>query len=142
LRLDGTAALSLRRAHASVVTPVSRPRRHRGGTGGRGPAPHRPRLSNGEPRGRADPVRPRRAPARGARRQPARGVALRGPRTARRARPRGRAPAGSVLHALARQGSLVSVRIGTSGYNYREWKGTFYPADLPAAKMLPYYAAR
>jgi uncharacterized protein YecE (DUF72 family) len=32
--------------------------------------------------------------------------------------------------------------VGTSGYNYPEWKGTFYPADLPAAKMLPYYAAR
>src|SRR5262249_6820341 len=23
-----------------------------------------------------------------------------------------------------------------------EWKGSFYPSDLPAAKMLPYYAAR
>ncbi len=32
--------------------------------------------------------------------------------------------------------------VGTSGYNYPEWKGTFYPVDLPAAKMLPYYAAR
>jgi uncharacterized protein YecE (DUF72 family) len=32
--------------------------------------------------------------------------------------------------------------IGTSGYNYPEWKGSFYPADLPAAKMLPYYSAR
>ena len=32
--------------------------------------------------------------------------------------------------------------IGTSGYNYPEWKGSFYPEDLPAAKMLPYYAAR
>jgi len=32
--------------------------------------------------------------------------------------------------------------IGTSGYNYPEWKGNFYPADLPASKMLPYYAAR
>ena len=32
--------------------------------------------------------------------------------------------------------------IGTSGYNYPEWKGSFYPANLPAAKMLPYYAAR
>lgn len=32
--------------------------------------------------------------------------------------------------------------VGTSGYNYPEWKGNFYPADLPAAKMLPYYAAR
>jgi uncharacterized protein YecE (DUF72 family) len=32
--------------------------------------------------------------------------------------------------------------VGTSGYNYPEWKGSFYPADLPAAKMLPYYAER
>ena len=32
--------------------------------------------------------------------------------------------------------------VGTSGYKYPEWKGKFYPADLPAAKMLPYYAAR
>lgn len=32
--------------------------------------------------------------------------------------------------------------IGTSGYSYPEWKGTFYPADLPAAKMLEYYAGR
>jgi uncharacterized protein YecE (DUF72 family) len=32
--------------------------------------------------------------------------------------------------------------IGTSGYNYPEWKGSFYPENLPAKKMLPYYAAR
>jgi uncharacterized protein YecE (DUF72 family) len=32
--------------------------------------------------------------------------------------------------------------IGTSGYNYPEWKGSFYPAGLPAAKMLAYYSAR
>jgi uncharacterized protein YecE (DUF72 family) len=32
--------------------------------------------------------------------------------------------------------------IGTSGYNYPEWKGSFYPADLASAKMLPYYAER
>jgi uncharacterized protein YecE (DUF72 family) len=32
--------------------------------------------------------------------------------------------------------------VGTSGYNYPEWKGTFYPSDLPASKMLPYYAQR
>jgi uncharacterized protein YecE (DUF72 family) len=36
----------------------------------------------------------------------------------------------------------MPVWIGTSGYNYPEWKGKFYPADLSAAKMLPYYAAR
>src|SRR5436190_970251 len=38
--------------------------------------------------------------------------------------------------------SNMTVWIGTSGYNYPEWKGSFYPADLPTAKMLPYYAAR
>jgi uncharacterized protein YecE (DUF72 family) len=32
--------------------------------------------------------------------------------------------------------------IGTSGYNYPEWKGNFYPPDLPSAKMLRYYSAR
>jgi uncharacterized protein YecE (DUF72 family) len=32
--------------------------------------------------------------------------------------------------------------IGTSGYNYLEWRGSFYPATLPPAKMLPFYAAR
>ena len=30
--------------------------------------------------------------------------------------------------------------VGTSGYNYPEWKGTFYPQKMPAAKMLPFYA--
>ena len=25
----------------------------------------------------------------------------------------------------------------TSGYNYPEWKGSFYPETLSAAKMLP-----
>ena len=34
------------------------------------------------------------------------------------------------------------ILVGTSGYNYPEWKGSFYPADLATAKMLPYYAAR
>src|SRR2546423_66681 len=34
------------------------------------------------------------------------------------------------------------VWVGTSGYNYPEWKGSFYPADLAAKKMLPYYAER
>jgi uncharacterized protein YecE (DUF72 family) len=32
--------------------------------------------------------------------------------------------------------------IGTSGFQYPEWKGSFYPADLSAKKMLPYYAER
>jgi uncharacterized protein YecE (DUF72 family) len=32
--------------------------------------------------------------------------------------------------------------IGTSGFQYAEWKGNFYPEDLPASKMLPFYAER
>jgi uncharacterized protein YecE (DUF72 family) len=36
----------------------------------------------------------------------------------------------------------VSVWVGTSGYNYPEWKGSFYPETLAASKMLPYYAER
>jgi len=36
----------------------------------------------------------------------------------------------------------MAVIVGTSGYSYKEWKGTFYPADLPASKMLPFYAAQ
>lgn len=30
--------------------------------------------------------------------------------------------------------------VGTSGYNYPEWKGSFYPEKIPAAKMLAFYA--
>src|SRR5262245_62019234 len=32
--------------------------------------------------------------------------------------------------------------IGTSGFQYTEWKGLFYPEKISAAKMLPYYAER
>jgi uncharacterized protein YecE (DUF72 family) len=36
----------------------------------------------------------------------------------------------------------VVVRVGTSGYDYPEWKGRFYPRDLPASRRLAYYAER
>ena len=32
--------------------------------------------------------------------------------------------------------------IGTSGFQYPEWKGGFYPAAISLAKMLPFYAER
>ena len=38
--------------------------------------------------------------------------------------------------------AIVMIWIGTSGYNYPEWRGTFYPDTLPASKMLAYYAER
>ncbi|MDO8431369.1 MAG: DUF72 domain-containing protein [Candidatus Binatus sp.] len=36
----------------------------------------------------------------------------------------------------------MKIRIGTSGFGYREWLGDFYPAKLAGAKMLPYFAER
>ena len=32
--------------------------------------------------------------------------------------------------------------VGTSGFSFPEWKGYFYPAELPAKQMLSYYAER
>ena len=36
----------------------------------------------------------------------------------------------------------MHILTGTSGWSYKEWKGIFYPADLPADGMLRYYATR
>jgi uncharacterized protein YecE (DUF72 family) len=36
----------------------------------------------------------------------------------------------------------MNLLVGTSGYSYKEWKGSFYPEDLPAKEMLSYYASR
>ena len=33
----------------------------------------------------------------------------------------------------------TDVRIGTSGYHYKHWVGTFYPPKTPPSKMLDYY---
>jgi uncharacterized protein YecE (DUF72 family) len=34
------------------------------------------------------------------------------------------------------------IYVGTSGYSYKEWKGSFYPEKIPAKDMLSYYAER
>ena len=39
--------------------------------------------------------------------------------------------------SLARIPRVVA---GTSGFSYPAWRGRFYPADLPASKMLDFYA--
>ncbi|MCI0437308.1 MAG: DUF72 domain-containing protein [Gemmatimonadetes bacterium] len=36
----------------------------------------------------------------------------------------------------------MRVHVGTSGFAYGEWKGSFYPEDLPASAMLRFYAER
>jgi uncharacterized protein YecE (DUF72 family) len=34
------------------------------------------------------------------------------------------------------------LRAGTSGFSYREWRGSFYPERFPASQMLRFYAER
>ena len=36
----------------------------------------------------------------------------------------------------------MNVRVGTSGFAFKEWKGPFYPADLRDDAMLGFYAGR
>jgi uncharacterized protein YecE (DUF72 family) len=36
----------------------------------------------------------------------------------------------------------MNLYVGTSGYSYKEWKGPFYPTDLPDKQMLRYYGER
>ena len=36
----------------------------------------------------------------------------------------------------------MNVYVGTSGWSYKEWRGTFYPRKLPADAMLRHYASR
>jgi len=36
----------------------------------------------------------------------------------------------------------VNLRAGTSGFAFKEWKGSFYPADLKDDGMLGFYAAK
>jgi uncharacterized protein YecE (DUF72 family) len=36
----------------------------------------------------------------------------------------------------------MDVRVGTSGWNYTAWRGSFYPPDMKPAGMLTYYAER
>jgi len=36
----------------------------------------------------------------------------------------------------------MQVHVGTSGFSYKEWKGSFYPEDIKPADMLRFYASR
>ncbi len=36
----------------------------------------------------------------------------------------------------------MDVRVGTSGFSYKEWKGDFYPERLPATRFLDFYATK
>lgn len=34
----------------------------------------------------------------------------------------------------------MAIKIGTSGWQYRHWRGTFYPGGLPTSRWLDFYA--
>src|SRR6185436_16435144 len=34
------------------------------------------------------------------------------------------------------------IRIGCSGWQYKHWRGDFYPAELPAARWFSFYATQ
>ena len=36
----------------------------------------------------------------------------------------------------------MQFNVGTSGYSYAGWKGSFYPLKLPQKEMLSFYAQR
>jgi len=36
----------------------------------------------------------------------------------------------------------MKLHVGTSGYSYKEWKGSFYPEKIPAKDMLRFYSER
>jgi uncharacterized protein YecE (DUF72 family) len=36
----------------------------------------------------------------------------------------------------------MQILVGTSGFSYAPWRGSFYPEKLPASRMLAYYAER
>ena len=40
------------------------------------------------------------------------------------------------------QTASMNLYVGTSGYSYKEWKGPFYPEDLPDKQMLHFYGER
>jgi len=40
---------------------------------------------------------------------------------------------------VLRKAIAARLRIGTSGWHYRHWTGTFYPADFSSDQYLPWY---
>ena len=36
----------------------------------------------------------------------------------------------------------MKILVGTSGWSYKEWKGSFYPAKIPAEEMLRFYSGQ
>lgn len=48
----------------------------------------------------------------------------------------------SALSEVGRHGPMAQLRIGTSGWSYRSWRGPFFPERLAARHHLAFYATR
>jgi uncharacterized protein YecE (DUF72 family) len=47
-----------------------------------------------------------------------------------------------VMSPVATPTVVQSPRVGCSGWNYKSWRGRFYPRELPVARWLEFYVAR
>ncbi len=45
-----------------------------------------------------------------------------------------------MIQAIMKEPHSPQILVGTSGFAYKEWKGSFYPQDLSAKKYLSFYA--
>jgi uncharacterized protein YecE (DUF72 family) len=46
------------------------------------------------------------------------------------------------MNVSATQAARTPVHVGCSGWQYKHWRGDFYPAALPVSRWLEYYAER
>jgi uncharacterized protein YecE (DUF72 family)/predicted nuclease of predicted toxin-antitoxin system len=63
-------------------------------------------------------------------------------RLAQSGRPRAIGEQETLPAGFGKRAPPMNLYVGTSGYSYKEWKGTFYPKDLSEKKMLHYYGER
>jgi uncharacterized protein YecE (DUF72 family) len=47
-----------------------------------------------------------------------------------------------IARSISSPRRVAAVRIGTSGWEYRHWRGRFYPTGLPQDRRLEFYAER
>jgi len=40
---------------------------------------------------------------------------------------------------IKRNNIILSVKLGTSGFSYQDWRNHFYPPEIPKSRMLPFY---
>src|SRR5256714_2851923 len=48
--------------------------------------------------------------------------------------------ASHISHLALNLSAQQKIRLGTCAWSFEEWRGNFYPADLPPARWLEFYA--